>query len=137
MGGSRGLRRAVPIAILVVGVTLLGACGGDDRPETEVVGPDVSRVTVSVGGRFVLALPSNPSTGYTWSVARIADPSVVTASGQRYVASRTNRIGAEGTDRLTFVAERKGTTTIELVYQRPFDPGGPGTETKAYRVTVT
>jgi inhibitor of cysteine peptidase len=137
MRGPRGLRRSAPVVVLTIAVTLLGACGGDEGSETKVVGPNASRVTMPVGGKVVFALPSNPGTGYSWSVDRVADPSVVTAAGQRFVAPRTNRIGAEGTELLTFVAKRKGTTTIELVYQRPFDPGGPGTQTKTYRVTVT
>ena len=70
----------------LVAAALLVACsGGDDssgngngssNAKVEVFHESDTSISVKTGQRFVLALPANPSTGYSWK-AVVANPTVV------------------------------------------------------------
>lgn len=91
-------------------------------------------VTTAVGDQFTVALPGNPSTGYTWTA--VANP-VVTYVSTVNVSGSSTLPGAPVTQVLTFRANAAGTTTLTLHYARSFDP--PGTapaRTATFPVTV-
>jgi inhibitor of cysteine peptidase len=83
----------------------------------------------------VLSLDSNPTTGYSWK-ALVSDPTVVQATGSKDVRPKNAAIGAGGKQNLSFTALKKGQSTLELTYDRPFAEGSPGNKTIAYTVTV-
>ncbi len=108
---------------------------GDNAPATDA--PTVyhqgDTITVANGDEFVIALPANPSTGYSWTAGDDAD---VTFVSSRQVAGG-NQPGAPGTQELTFRATDTGTSTLELAYARPFEHGVPPAKTAKFAVTVT
>ena len=78
---------------------------------------------VNQGEEFVINIKTNPSTGYTWIVEKGLSDSVVTLQGEEYVPdenpSNKPRLGAGGTKKWRFLAEKKGKTTLKFVYKRP------------------
>jgi len=110
---------------------LLSLPGGNDLwagdPRVEITGPgtasvqgDVVRVQAEAGGRFVVVVPSNPTTGYRWRFAG-GDPSVCSIEGSRYEGSEAGRVGAGGYEFWTFRATGPGRTQGELAYVRPWE----------------
>ncbi len=75
---------------------------------------------------LVIKLPETPSNGYSWQVVSI-DKSIMEQDPQFHFATKTKglkNLGAEGEQILRFKAHKAGTTTIKLVYRRPWEKGG-------------
>jgi predicted secreted protein len=139
-------------ATFMVGALLFVACGGDDsttsstttsvkEPTTKcgdcpTYGASDTAIAASVGDRFVVALESNPSTGYQWT-ATSSDAGVVELVGDEYVRPDTTLVGAPGTKRFFFDAVAVGTATLQLRYARSFQPDDPDARELTYTVTVT
>jgi inhibitor of cysteine peptidase len=134
------LLAAVAVALFLTAA----ACGGDSDSGADSVAGTTSSATkvyterdtaisVAKGDEFVVALPANPSTGYSWSAQ---DDDLVTFQDSAQVRGGSMP-GQGGTQRLTFRAVATGSTTLELAYTRPFEPGVPPAETASFAVTVT
>lgn len=78
------------------------------------------RIEAKVGQDFVIALPSNPSTGYSWRLARPLH-SMLKLQRKRYIPPKVQKIGAGGTEELTFKSVRSGKATIMFEYIRPWE----------------
>jgi len=93
---------------------------------------------VNQGEEFVINMKSNPSTGYTWIIEEGLSDSVVTLQGKEYVPaenpSNKPRLGAGGTQKWHFSAEKKGKTILKFIYKRP--GGEEISETKYFRIRV-
>jgi inhibitor of cysteine peptidase len=133
-------RRWIALVVLVaIGVGLLVAIvavpWGDDAPASSapVLYHQGDAVTAAKGDEFIVALPANPSTGYSWTAED--DPDVTFVSSHQTAGG--NQPGAPGTEELTFRAERAGQSTLELAYARSFEPGVPPAKTAKFPVTVT
>jgi inhibitor of cysteine peptidase len=87
---------------------------------------------VREGDEFVVALPANPSTGYSWTAAD--NPDVMFVSSHQ--AQGGSQPGAPGTQELSFRADHAGQSTLELAYSRSFEPGVPPAKTAKFPVTV-
>jgi len=97
-------------------------------PRTVVVDETVNnhRVMVSYGDTLIIRLPTNPSTGYSWSVAESSP--LVQLIGQ---STRTGNgvPGSPTTHALTFRVVGAGGAKagrVVLVYRRSWQPGGGG-----------
>jgi len=127
------------VVLVAIGAGLLVTVAlvpwGDNAPATDA--PTVyhqgDTITVANGDDFVIALPANPSTGYSWTAGDDAD---VTFVSSRQVAGG-NQPGAPGTQELTFRATDTGKSALELAYARPFEHGVPPAKTAKFAVTVT
>ncbi len=69
---------------------------------------------------FLIALASNPSTGYRWS-ATVSGSKAVTAKGSAYQSRAPGMPGAGGQQVFSFQAGHAGTATISLAYARPWE----------------
>ncbi|MGK8500744.1 protease inhibitor I42 family protein [Nocardia asiatica] len=126
------MRRSLLVPLLV---TAVAGCG-DGSPGTIATEAEKPVVRVSaadagqqrllpVGQRLVVALPANPSTGYSWSIARI-DSSVVKQDGAAdYEPDSAEPVapGAGGTAVWNFVGIAAGVTSLQMEYTRPWDQG--------------
>lgn len=131
------------VAALAVAVALVTGCsedldiGGGGSASVTVVGS--GEVTLREGGELKVALPANPSTGYTWEVSGAPDPAVLEQVGESvYEASPTDTmvVGSGGTMTFVFRAVGVGTSTLELVYLRPWEEGVEPVDTVTIAVTV-
>jgi inhibitor of cysteine peptidase len=78
-------------------------------------------IKVKSGSEFSLALASNPTTGYQWSLAGTPNKTVVQFSGKHFRPSAPGRIGSGGEETWTFKAVGKGKTLILLRYARSWE----------------
>lgn len=93
-------------------------------------------IEVLQGQRFEIALEANPTTGYSWALAKRLENRVITLATTRYFPNETSRVGSGGTEVWSFQARHEGTAAIVLAYRRPWEPEpGPSTN-RVFRVTV-
>jgi inhibitor of cysteine peptidase len=105
------------------------------QPHSPVFVDGSQPVRVDAGEDFFIALPSNPTTGYSWSQS-IGDGKIVAYEGNVYQPPATAAMGAGGNQLFIYHANRTGSTTITFAYARPFEPGEPPAKTTAFSVTV-
>jgi inhibitor of cysteine peptidase len=88
--------------------------------------PDnASTVFLTQGDVLQVRLPSNPTTGYAWSIASNA-PSVLQPQGDpKYEPASKPTPGAAGTQTFGFRVVGGGPVFLELVYRRPFEKDTP------------
>lgn len=100
--------------------------------------PDLNQVQVSAGSTFYLSLPSNPTTGYIWTLAG-GDESIAKEVGSAYLEDDSSGpaiVGRGGQQYWRFQALKPGSTELQLVYARPWESVQP--EKKfALKITVT
>ena len=89
-------------------------------------------IDVGVGRDFVIALGSNPSTGYGWQEAY--DASALELVSQTYKPAQKDVIGSGGVEYLRFRALKAGSTEVTLSYQRPWET--EAISRKVFTVTV-
>jgi predicted secreted protein len=104
------------ILILVAAALTVAGCIGvaetyDDPGQT---------VNISVNQEFIIALGSNPTTGYGWQESH--DQTMLELLKWNYEEAATEGVvGAGGIEYFRFKALKPGQTEITLVYQRPWE----------------
>jgi inhibitor of cysteine peptidase len=121
---------------LVTASALAGCSSGDSNrlapssaPITTTAADNGKTVPLFSGQQFLVSLPANPSTGYSWNVTSL--PSVLETAGvPSFVQNSTKKdpkavVGAAGTVTLTFRAKSAGNGTLVLGYMRPWESVPP------------
>jgi inhibitor of cysteine peptidase len=90
-------------------------------------------IAVDKGDQFVIALASNPTTGYAWKAAANDNVDQVKS---KFVQGDTKLMGAGGTQLITFEATKRGSTTLQVDYARSFEQGTDPADTEAFPVRV-
>lgn len=124
--------RAGRLAAAAIGLLLAAGChtapmmaGADDaatpgdRPVADLRG---QRVDVRVGQPFDIRLPSNPSTGYRWTLVDPVPTSVRADGVARYEAGASGVAGAPGVETWSFVGAMAGGGQLRFEYRRPWEP---------------
>ena len=88
------------------------------------------------GENFTISLESNPTTGYSWQLAKPLDEKIVQLVGSEYVPSKTDLVGAGGEEKWTFLAVKKGSTRVALEYVRSWEEDDPAVEEKTFLIRV-
>jgi inhibitor of cysteine peptidase len=117
---------------LMLAVVLVQWGDGAPAATAPAVYHDGDSVTVKQGSEFVVVLPANPSTGYSWTAADNPDVAFVTSKQ----IPGGDQPGASGTQELTFRATTVGRTTLDLGYARPFEHDVPPVKTAEFPVEV-
>jgi predicted secreted protein len=107
------------LAILLI---LATACSG---PQYAVLtsAENGKKVVVRSGGQIIIRLDANPSTGYTWE-AKGLDTTLFQQVGDAvFASSNPGLVGSSGNLVLSFQALKPGTSTLTLVYHRPWETG--------------
>lgn len=113
-------------------VTCITSCliissAAEAKPQTPslIFGPEASGQEVSLrrGQKLTIKLPGNPTTGYQWSVSKIAGTAVRRLGEIQYrpSAGAGKLVGAGGEYSLSLRAVSAGTTEIQLDYARPWE----------------
>lgn len=129
--------------------SLLSACttsgstdtAGSTAGEVKLTEADTGKpVDLTAGQTLVVTLPSNPTTGYAWTVAQNGAPQLVQQGDGKGVytqdAGSAGMAGAGGSEAFTFRADQAGSTTLTLNYGRSFEPDQPPANTFSVPVTV-
>jgi inhibitor of cysteine peptidase len=97
-------------------------------------------IDIGVGQEFIIALGSNPTTGYSWQASY--DEAVLELipgeNGQStYEPGETDKdiAGAGGVEYFRFLALEVGETEITLVYAQPWEGGGTA-DIKVFTVVI-
>ena len=136
-----GVLAFILLASLAAGVGM--ACSGNSA-SLSGSGKDVNvdssysgkQVELSVGQTLVVTLASNVTTGYSWSLTDISNSSVISETGNEYIAPETTLMGAGGNEKWTFKALEKGTSIISMEYSRPWEKDAPPADTFDLTVVV-
>jgi inhibitor of cysteine peptidase len=107
-------------------------------PVNTTVNTDPSQtVTVKKGQEFLIALPSNPTTGYSWTAKPSnADVSVFGSAYQAKPAGRTI-VGAGGEQIWVFEAMQAGTAKVVFSYSRPWLKNTLPARTQSFTIKIT
>ena len=91
-------------------------------------------VQLRVGQTLTIQLPSNPTTGFSWTLPE--KPVLLAVEKNEYVAStaKNGMAGVGGTQAFSFAAKDVGSATITLNYRRPWENDPPA---KTFTVTIT
>ncbi|MCC7519701.1 MAG: protease inhibitor I42 family protein [Verrucomicrobiae bacterium] len=120
------------LSLATIAVLLLTSCAA---PQTRFT--DSSQPIEVVGGQsFEIVLESNPTTGYSWTLAKRLVNRVVTLAGNEYRPKDSSLTGASGLEIWTFVARHEGATTISLAYRRPWEKEQTPAKVCTFRVVV-
>jgi inhibitor of cysteine peptidase len=113
------LRGIFSIIALVVALAPMVGCASK---QVKLTGIDTGKtVDVKVGEMILVELEGNPSTGYTWEVKDL-DASFLQQVGEiAFNSGNPGLIGSGGTLTLTYKTLKAGTTTLNLVYHRPWE----------------
>jgi inhibitor of cysteine peptidase len=106
-------------------------------PVNTSVNTDPSKtVTVKKGQEFLIALPSNPTTGYSWSAKPSnADVSVFGSAFQRPVGRTI--VGAGGEQIWVLEAMQTGTAKVVFSYSRPWLKNTLPARTQSFTIKIT
>ena len=94
-------------------------------------------VTAPAGAPILLALCSDPGTGYRWAGPDIADPSVLIAASWTYQPPVDHAPGTPGRELFLLSALAPGMTTAGFATERPWAAGEPGPWQVTVTITVT
>lgn len=122
-------RRWLVVLLVVAAV----ACRTSDEGIKIDEEADGTTITLAVGDVLEVALPANPTTGFTWEVTAV-DGAILSAAGDWVFVADSTAIGSGGTMSFSFDVLAPGTTTLEMVYYRTFESEPPA---DTFTVTVT
>jgi len=111
-------RLLVTATTSILAVGLLAGCAGGIETYTDAD----KTINANVNEEFVIALDSNPTTGYNWEESY--DEAMLKLVESKYEMGKQaeeGMVGAGGTQYFRFQALKTGTTEITLTYKRSWE----------------
>ena len=111
-------RFLILVTMAVVATSLLAGCAGGIETYTD----SGQTIGIGVDQEFVIALGSNPTTGYGWQESH--DETILELVEQRYEPGEEAEqgvVGAGGVEYFHFKTLKAGVTEITLVYKRQWE----------------
>lgn len=120
------------VTLVVLTLGLVAGCVGVKTYKS--VGEDIK---IGVGQEFIIALGSNPTTGYSWEASYDETMLELIGGKSTYEVDEVGDdvVGAGGTEFFRFLTLEAGETEITLVYAQHWEGGGVG-ETKVFTVVI-
>ena len=121
------------ILMAVVAICLVAGCVG----EVETYTNPGQTINIGVNQEFVIALGSNPTTGYGWQESH--DNTMLELMEKTYrpgEEAKQGVVGAGGVEYFRFKALKTGETEITLVYKRPWEEPTPQDVTKVFTINI-
>jgi len=126
------------IAALLAVLIRAAGCGPSKEIKLDA-SDNGSQIKLEKGQILVVALESNPSTGYRWTVVEFESP-ILQQKGEAEFKSSDSKEppppGTGGTETFRFEAISAGQMTLELVYHRPWEEKVDPLETFSLQVVV-
>lgn len=125
---------------LFVGLMFVTGCRRDGG--AIVIGENNGPISGSIKGRldrnFIIVLPSNITTGFSWQLDEF-EPGIVEVVSQQYKQAEDAQdvIGAGGQEVWTFKAVGVGEITLHFRYIRPWESDMPPANTADIVITTT
>jgi inhibitor of cysteine peptidase len=129
------MKKYLLIATLSVMVLIAGCTSGQSTEVNTYTDP-AQTINVNVNQEFILALESNPTTGYSWQESH--DSTMLTLVNQEYKQREgsSGLVGAGGTEYIKYQALKKGEATVTLVYRRSWEQPNPTDKTSVFTVNI-
>ena len=121
------------ILMAVVAISLAAGCAGEVKTYTD----SGQAISIGVNQEFVIALGSNPTTGYSWQESH--DETLLELVEKTYKLgeeAEQGAVGAGGVEYFRFKPLKTGETKITLVYKRPWEEPTPQDVTKVFTVSI-
>jgi inhibitor of cysteine peptidase len=121
------------ILVAVVTLSLAVGCIGEVKTYTD----SGQTIDIGVNHEFVIALGSNPTTGYSWQESY--DKNMLELMEKTYKPgeeAEQGMVGAGGVEYFRFKPLKTGTTEVTLVYRRPWEEPTPQDITKVFTVNI-
>ena len=121
------------ILVAVVAICLLAGCVGEVKTYTD----SGQTIDIGVNQEFVIALGSNPTTGYSWQESH--DENILELVEKTYKPGKEAKqglVGAGGVEYFRFKTLKTGETEITLVYKRPWEESTPQDITKVFTINI-
>ncbi|MFC1864726.1 protease inhibitor I42 family protein [Chloroflexota bacterium] len=116
-------------SILVV--WLIAGCGGvETYTDTE------KTIITSIEQEFVIALDSNPTTGYDWEEKHDLYKLILIEKKYEPDEKAAGLVGAGGTQYFRFTSQKTGETEITFTYKRPWEEPTSQDVTKVFKVDI-
>jgi inhibitor of cysteine peptidase len=139
------LERIAALGALTITVFLVAACASIGRGSSHAGGsvtitPESAGRTIELRSvqELLVRLPSNPATGYRWSLAA-APADVLKLEGlpsfERYPGG-AGAVGAPGIEIWRFSLARKGQQILRFDYRLPWEADAPPARQLSFTVTV-
>jgi predicted secreted protein len=126
--------------LVVLGLCLTVSARAQDKDKKETViteKQDKSTVKITKGTDLVIKLEGQPSTGFTWLVAK-NNAEVLTYSGKPEIEKpKAPVIGGKVKMGFRFATKATGVSEVELNYLRPFEKDKKPDKTFKVKVEVT
>lgn len=125
-------RVLILVAVVVLTLGLVAGCVGVKTYKD--VGENID---ISVGQEFIIALGSNPTTGYSWQASYDETMLELVGGESTYEPEETDEkvVGAGGTEFFRFKALAAGEIEITMTYAQHWEGGNVG-ETKVFTGTI-
>jgi inhibitor of cysteine peptidase len=122
----------VLVAVVVLTLGLVAGCAG-----TKTYKDVGDSIDVSVGQEFIIALASNPTTGYSWQASYDETMLELVGGESTYEADETGEevVGGGGTEFFRFKALKAGAVEITMTYAQHWEGGEVG-DTKVFSGTI-
>jgi inhibitor of cysteine peptidase len=120
------------VAVVVLTLGLVTGCVGVKTYKD--VGENID---IKVGQEFIIALGSNPTTGYSWQASYDETMLELVGGESTYEPEETdeNVVGGGGTDFFRFKALKAGEVEITMTYAQHWEGGEVG-DTKVFTGTI-
>ncbi|MFH1775570.1 MAG: protease inhibitor I42 family protein [Chloroflexota bacterium] len=127
--------KKIPALIMVslLIVSLVAGCSGGAKTYSD----SGQTITTSLNREFIIALDSNPTTGYRWEASYDENRlSLVENTFQPGEGTEKGMVGAGGTELFRFRAQSRGETEISMVYKRPWEEKSEGQITRVFKINT-
>lgn len=131
-------RQSCASLALAISCSFLGSCALPGAGVVQVAIVDSGSVAeLTLSQVLEVKLPSNPTTGYSWTVVSQGEPGLQIQIPSKFQQEGNfNHIGAGGTETFTFTPVTPGSGVILMIYHRPFEPEVQPVDTFEIEVTV-
>ena len=128
------MKRLLPVVIMIaVVICLLAGCVGGVETHTD----SGRSIDINTNRQFVIALGSNPTTGYSWQESY--DEGMLELMEKTYKPGKEAKqglVGTGGVEYFRFKTLKTGETEITLVYKRPWEEPTPQDITKVFTIRI-
>ena len=121
------------MVVAILTISLAAGCAGGAKTYSS---PEQT-ISVAINQEFIIALGSNPTTGYSWQESH--DETMVKLVKSEYEMGKEaeeGMVGAGGIEYFRFKALKTGKADITMVYKRPWEEPTPQDVTKVFTVNI-
>ncbi len=122
------------VTVAVIATSLMAGCVGEVKTYTD----SGQTIDIGVNQEFIIALGSNPTTGYGWQ--ETYDETMLEMMGEKTYKpgeeAEEGVVGAGGVEYFRFKALKAGEAEITMVYKRSWEEPTPQDVTKVFTVSI-